>query len=687
MIKKESPLWYTDELKLINKQIWVPTHNLVEKNNDIINKFNSKIIEFSSFKNTLANKFFNHIIKKNDNTWNRFNFLHKKIAGEVLTLCNWRNFYKKEYMKHMNNFDEAYLNSQEYLQDPIIINLKRLSLQCSQQIDKISYEYKLLIESFEMIVKNNDPKIKVININNFNRQYNIINKNFITKCKKYINTDKKKEKYIAATYKNHLNDVSVLNNFINDPKIKEFNKQNLNLNAKHYKAIENRKNAIEMINKSIHTYRTKVKFNKTQTQIILKWMTEAETLYNRCVKLFRNDEIRVKKKLSKLFPSNFIDGKLFMFRKYYPRKKPAPDSILAYVIKVFYDNLASNYAAIENGTKKQFTMNFINCRENRTVTITKNSIGKKGIYGNLLGKNNNTIGRKNNKIDVNNIACDCKLTYNTTTKNFYLHIPQYVNCKPTDNTKKPICALDPGEKVFMTYYSLDDYGFIGNDVRVPILKIEEKIKKYQRLLVQTTVNGQKVNKKNKWGKPIKRGKIKKKIKLLYQKIKGIVNELHKKTANFLCRNYNIILIPVFNTQQMISNGSSIKETKIASKKKFTEVRNAIKEEHKNNLPLMKRELKTYKRASRLSGRVKFVLNQQSHFTFRQHLLNKAKEYGCLCKVVTEEFTSQFCSNCGFIDKSFIGRIKVCTHCGHEIHRDVNGARSILLKNISDVIEG
>ena len=157
------------------------------------------------------------------------------------------------------------------------------------------------------------------------------------------------------------------------------------------------------------------------------------------------------------------------------------------------------------------------------------------------------------KFDASKIACNCKLTYNKPTKNFYLYIPQYIVCKQPDNNRKPVCGLDPGEKVFMAYFSLDHYGLIGNDIRKRILEIQSKIKHYQRLLTQTTVGKNKVNKKNKKGKPIKRWKIKKKINKLYIKIKGIVNELHKKTALFLCRNYSTILIPEFKTRGMVAN--------------------------------------------------------------------------------------------------------------------------------------
>ena len=45
--------------------------------------------------------------------------------------------------------------------------------------------------------------------------------------------------------------------------------------------------------------------------------------------------------------------------------------------------------------------------------------------------------------------------------------------------RKETVALDPGEKIFMSYYSFNDCGMIGFDIRNKILKYQTKIKKLQ----------------------------------------------------------------------------------------------------------------------------------------------------------------------------------------------------------------
>ncbi len=670
--------WYTEPIKKLNDIIWIP--NKPTKYYDLKYKFDSKIINFESFGNTLNNKLeskfspmgLKEIKKEYDNIidtyMTRFNINRITIDN---TEQYYYNFINEKY-KHIHNLErcDEYLNDNKEHCD-IILKLTNEHLQITKDYeDSINY----LNEKFNI---NHNLKFNNNNVNDYNSQECAINESFNKKIKKL-------DEEINKTQNEYDNYLKIMapklikksyNIKLHNDHINEFNSKINKFKGKRYKMTDNYNKSLKMINKVIRSHKMKLKFNPIQKGIIIGWMDESDKVYNYCVKLFNKD---------KNFPANFKSGKMYVFNKLYKskEKKPAPYDLLTYTIKVFYDNLASNYKLLENKQITHFEMKPINNKKFRTVTIRKECISGKGIYSTNLKKNN-----LSKNFNTETIACDCKLSYDMTSKKFYLYVPQYVNCKPTDINKQPIIGLDPGEKVFMTYFSLNDYGFIGNDIRIPILKIQGKIKKFQRLLVQTTVNGKKVNKKNKKNKPINRKNVKKRIQHLYCKIKGIVNELHKKTALFLCKNFNVILVPEFGTKQMISNGGPSKqEIKSLIKKKITENRIKIKDENKNDPLKLKQELKNYKKRSRLNGNVKFVLNQESHYTFRQHLLNKAKEYGCVCVTVTEEFTSQLCTKCGNLDKTFVGRIKKCKHCKNEIHRDVNGARNILLKNISPYLK-
>lgn len=219
----------------------------------------------------------------------------------------------------------------------------------------------------------------------------------------------------------------------------------------------------------------------------------------------------------------------------------------------------------------------------------------------------------------------------------------------------------------MTYHGLNTYGFIGNDVRKKILTYEQKIRKWQRILGTKKRKGSNTNKKGKKIKKQNLEKIRKKLNNAYEKIKNYVKEVHNKSALYLCKNYDKILIPEFKTQNMLR------------KSKWKElIKNKFDKEGKLE---GKKELKKYERVGRLNKRVKFVLNSLSHYSFRQHLINKCNEYGCELKIVSEEYTSVTCTKCGEVSNKCEKRIKECEKCGYKINRDINGARNILIKNI------
>ena len=275
-----------------------------------------------------------------------------------------------------------------------------------------------------------------------------------------------------------------------------------------------------------------------------------------------------------------------------------------------------------------------------SLYVSKKAINKNGLFTTLLGK------QLDFPIDPTIIGGDSRLIYDYKDKTFYLSFPTYDN-KKIINNRKDICALDPGEKIFMAYYGLESYGMIGNDIRKKILFYEMIIRKLNsNLKNKININGKKL--KNKY-------KLKNKINKYHRKIKNIVKELHNKTALYLCKNYKIILLPKFETQKMLQ------DNKIKVKNKVKENIEALKDD--------KVKQKLYSRKVRLNKRVKYVLNQLSHYKFKQHLINKCAEYGCKIDIVTEEYTSRLCSKCWSCSDQYTNRMKKCVECKYKIKKD------------------
>jgi transposase len=240
--------------------------------------------------------------------------------------------------------------------------------------------------------------------------------------------------------------------------------------------------------------------------------------------------------------------------------------------------------------------------------------------------------------------CDCRLIYDKLIDCFLLKVPYYTTLSNISGRKK-VVSVDPGEKIFMSYYSPEQSGHIGYDIRKPILNEQKKIKKIDRILKA------RVNKKGTKLKNVRKLKIQR--RMIFRRIKNIVSELHHQAAFWLTTNYDRVYIPKFDTQQMLKRPEDVKGK--ASIKKF----------------------------NRLNKRYKFVLQQLSHFRFRQHLLTKGKEKGCKIEIINEAYTSQCCGGCGRLSKTYNSqRVKKCK-CGCEIDRDLNGARNILLKTLCE----
>ncbi|AYV79516.1 MAG: transposase [Faunusvirus sp.] len=392
----------------------------------------------------------------------------------------------------------------------------------------------------------------------------------------------------------------------------------------------------------------KFKLNVTQEQkeLILYWMDKSIDVYNYLIK-FSQDK------------HNDIDWNFITFRNKIMGTMPkniygnTPIRIVADTIHEFINNRNTNCKNVMNKKITHFDLKMKNKYKLKhfTITIQNQRMTQTGLYPSL-----NNLSNKNTHINFNNIKHDCKLTYDKVKKSFYLYVPQYNEYKYTPY-KNNVISLDPGEKTFMTGYGLNHVIKIGNDIRFKILKIEKIIEKMKREIKK--YDG--ANKKDRR----RRNHFRRVINKNYIKMRNFTDELHWKTANYLCRNYENIIIPNTSIQSIVKN-------------------NKIKIKNDQPIDQIKNQLKQWTRTNKLNKRVKFVLLNLRHYLFRQRLLAKGKEHGCRIIEVDESYTSMTCGFCG-VQKKQSGRIHKCPECKMEIDRDANGARNILMKNIKMVI--
>ena len=214
-------------------------------------------------------------------------------------------------------------------------------------------------------------------------------------------------------------------------------------------------------------------------------------------------------------------------------------------------------------------------------------------------------------------------------RRFYLNVNYIEKTKPRDPSGD-IVALDPGVRTFLTMYSEKAFGWLGHHA---INRIQRLCQFADNLYARASQAK----------RPLRRT-LRKCAQKIHVKIQNLVDELHKKVAHFLCTNFDVILLPTFETQQMTRRGAR----KIRKK----------------------------------SVRQMLTL---SHHTFKVFLKHKAQELGVIVVDVNEAYTSKTISWTGDIVENLGGAKTITDADGHRCDRDLNGARGIFIKNVSSAL--
>jgi len=238
---------------------------------------------------------------------------------------------------------------------------------------------------------------------------------------------------------------------------------------------------------------------------------------------------------------------------------------------------------------------------------------------------------------------DCRIIRNRLGQYFIsIPIPLSIQSMPVPlrdpcTVPERIISLDPGVRTFQTGY--DPSGAVFEWGKGDMSRVMRLGYAIDQLVSRST------------DKPLnskKRKRLKKAEHRMRQRIKNLIKDCHRKLAKFLCESFDVILLPSFETSQMVTKEGP-KRRKINSK--------------------TVRQMLTW-----------------SHYGFKQTLLSKAREYPWVdLRIVNEAYTSKTCTWCGVMNEK-LGSSKIfhCKSCGTVVDRDYNGARNIYLKNERDL---
>ena len=251
--------------------------------------------------------------------------------------------------------------------------------------------------------------------------------------------------------------------------------------------------------------------------------------------------------------------------------------------------------------------------------IPKTSISSIGIYPRISGKG--LIFKEN----LPDSLCDSRLIWRNG--NWFLGACHKETISRSENQASDIVALDPGVRTFISFYSPSYSGNIGID-------ISEKIFNYFYSLdnlYSKIAKSKNAKKKRSYRKAAMRTR---------ERINNLITDLHYRTANFLCDNFKIIILPIFKTKDMAGK--------------------------------LKRKIK--------SKTVRAMLGL-SFYKFRQRLEWVALKKNRTIVLNTEEYTSKTHPQTGVINKQLGSAKTIKLLDGSRANRDTIGAFNFLVKTL------
>ncbi|NEP70242.1 MULTISPECIES: RNA-guided endonuclease TnpB family protein [Moorena] len=314
-----------------------------------------------------------------------------------------------------------------------------------------------------------------------------------------------------------------------------------------------------------------------QRSMIKRWFGVSRYVFNKTVKIIQSGEVKANWKAIKTGILNDLPDWC----------KTVPYQIKSIAIK----DACTSVREAKKKYKKTSQINRVKFRSRKNPTqscyIPKSAVSSKGVYHTKLGALTfaEALPEK---------ICDCRLVSNNG--NYYLVVPYTTTQEKTENQGR-VVALDPGVRTFLTFFSETYVGKIG----------QGDFSRIQRLCHHLDSLISKISK----AKGKQKRRMRKAARRMVIKIQNLVNELHHKAARFFVNNFDVILLPTFETSQM----SKKSKRKIRSKT----VRNML---------------------------------SFAHYRFKEFLKHKAIENGKIVVDVCEAYTSKTVSWTGGAARSY-----------------------------------
>ena len=364
-----------------------------------------------------------------------------------------------------------------------------------------------------------------------------------------------------------------------------------------------------------------------QTKIIKTWFDCSRLAYNKALDLCHQARSKGEKKVPKKVDlcRKVANNEVYKDKEQFMLKSPA--HIRSEAVRDLHKAYKSAFSLYKKSKGKQpFNLKFKSRKARSDSILIERKNWKNGVlFPTFLGKSK----VKSTEKLPENFEHDFRLVKTRTDKYYICYSVDIIlpEQQGIANEVLRVISLDPGNRKFICGF--DSEGNViqwGVHDQETIIKLGKKIDHLQSLLSKVKHHA--------------KYKLKKRGLLKQEEIRNKVNELHCKLTTWLCENYDIILLPRYESKNMVRKEN---ERKINSK--------------------TARMMMTY-----------------SSYRFKQRLINKLREYNDKYLIeCTEEYTSKTCCKCGSINDVGGNEVYKCKLCDNCIDRDANGAINIMIK--------
>ncbi|GAQ91406.1 putative Transcription regulator HTH [Klebsormidium nitens] len=372
---------------------------------------------------------------------------------------------------------------------------------------------------------------------------------------------------------------------------------------------------------------------KYQKRMLNDWRHAARYSYNKAVFLMNETASFNKMYLRDLITPVEVNGDK-------PHLLKTPKDVRAAAVFEAAKNAKSCFSNRERGNITGFRFSFKTKKKEDSkgwcLGIAKTAVKRRGnrtliIYGDYCPWEFETLGA------IGEITKDCQLQFDGAK--YYLLLP-YSKTHPAkvkgntksliNETREAVIALDPGVRTFLTAYSPSEAYKLGDGCAQRLFSLAITLDRLLAFEKRIPKDHRK-----------KQRAVRLRIIKTRRKIAHLRDEMHYKVADFLTRKAKIILLPTFETSEMVRRF----QRRIGSK--------SVRQ-----------------------------MSFLSHYKFKQRLIAKAAGRGVRVLIVSEHYTSKTCGRCGEVKQNLEGaRTFKCGSCFAVIDRDCNGARNILLRAI------